>query len=163
MSLDINHYINDGFVKVCKVQHQYSFTFNWEYCDINYDLLYSSHKSWVYAICVDNIIYKLGETGNPLGIAGYYFQPKTGSTSRLGRYMNGDGTDAVIREKLSSEVNAGKVTIWARKCDTILVETQVAGRKVNSLTTVHKDLEMKYLDYIKRTTGKYPELNKCRK
>lgn len=160
MSLNINKYIADGFVKICKV----SGGNHWQYYEQNESLMYSSHNSWVYVICVDDTIVKLGETGNPLGIRNYWFtQPITGSKSRLGRYMTGDGTDRRIREELASEVKQGKVSIWARACKTVLVENQIAGRTVNSLTTVHRALELQYLDYIRRTTGGYPRLNKSRK
>jgi hypothetical protein len=164
MSLNINHYINDGFVKVCKVQQECQTRNFWSYYDQNTSILYSPHKSWVYAICVDDQIYKIGESGNPLGIrSSTGFQPVTGTKSRLGRYMRNDGTDEYIRNNLMTEVKQDRVSFWARKCDNYIVETVIAGSIEETLTSTHKELEMKYLDYIKQTVGRYPILNKARK
>lgn len=160
--LDINNFIVDGFVKVCDVIQ--STDGHWMYTNQKADLLYSPHRSWVYAICVDNMIVKIGETGNPLGIKhNQIAQPITGTRSRLGRYRKGCGTDTEIREKLVEEVANGRVSIWARKCETFTIETTVCGNKILSTLSIHKDLEMQYLDFIKQKTSSYPFLNKARK
>lgn len=164
MSLNINHYVPDGFVKVCKVNQACTWSNFWDYYDQDTSVLYSSHRSWVYAICVDDEIYKIGETGNPLGIrSSTSCQPITGTRSRLGRYMRNCGTDEYIRAKLIKEVNDKRVSIWARKCETYIVQCKVAGVIGDTITTTHKELEMSYLDYIKRNVGRYPILNKARK
>lgn len=160
--LDISNYISDGFEKVCDVRQ--TLDHHWMYINQNEYILYSTHRSWVYAICVNNKIVKIGETGNPLGIKHKIGnQPIIGTSSRLGRYRKGCGTDTDIREHLINEVADGKVSIWARKCETFTIETTIAGNKVLSTTSIHKDLEMKYLDFIKEKTGSYPLLNKARK
>lgn len=162
--LDINNYTADGFVKVCNVKLTSYVNNFWGYSEQDRKVLYSPHTSWVYAICVDNQIYKIGETGNPLGIeSSLGGQPVTGTKSRLGRYMRGCGTDEYIRASLQKEVLENRVSIWARKCETFLVETIIAGTKEKTVTTTHKDLEIQYLDYIKKNTGRYPVLNKARK
>jgi hypothetical protein len=100
-TLNINEYINDGFEKVCDVTN---YGVDWMYKNINKDLMYSDHNSWVYFIVENETIVKCGETGNPLGIPeqrGYLWeypiQPVGNSKSRFGRLRKGDGTDAFIR------------------------------------------------------------------
>lgn len=56
----------DGFKKVCDVVALKDKT--WRYKNINKDLMYSDHTSWVYAIVLGKSIVKIGETGVPLGI-----------------------------------------------------------------------------------------------
>lgn len=161
-ALNINRYIKDGFTQVCKVDADQ--TGRWFYQDINENVMYSGHKSWVYFIVVDDQVVKIGETGNPLGIrqAGT-IQPKMGSTSRLGRYRNGDQTDTYIREELRNEVASQRVSIWAKPCQTVAVEVNVGGVKTVAVTSFHKDLEMKYMDFVYRENGSLPTLNKTRK
>lgn len=161
--LDIKNYSADGFEKVCDVVHQSSFTNYWNYAGQNTDLLYSPHRSWVYTICVEDQIVKIGETGNPLGIKNSKtLQPITGTTSRLGRYRQSGDTDLVIREALSSFVTDKKVSIWARKCDVVTVPTVINGKTIQAKTAYHKDLEGLFLDHIKDCIGRYPILNKGR-
>ena len=163
-ALDIDCYKKDGFKQVCRVIH--GWTGEWWYQDIDESLMFSDHRSWVYFIVVNDEIVKVGETGNPLGIRnirGNLEQPKKGSESRFGRLRNGDQTDAVIRESLSDWARAGKVTLWARRCDTVEAAVIIAGQQSKTSVTFHKDLEMRYLDHIYDQTGGYPRLNKARK
>lgn len=158
--LDINSYIKDGFEHVCDVK-EYQGT--WIYQNQG-RYMYDPHTSWVYAITTDCEIKKIGESGNPLGIKGTGNQPKSGSTSRLGRYKDGTGTDAHIRTSLESDIRSGKtVSIWAKKCPIIDYPTTIDGMPAVVNSAVHKELEKAYLDYIKKgNAGNYPNLNKGR-
>ena len=116
--LNINSYIKDGFEKVCDVAMSHGKRFI--YKSINNELMYASHRSWVYMIVSGETIVKIGETGNPLGIEkSYSDQPITGTKSRLGRLAShgssGDqDTDLRIRTELYEDCIEGKVSIWAR-------------------------------------------------
>jgi len=165
-ALNIENYAADGFVKVCEV---YDEMWNggpiWWYTDINESVMFSEHRSWVYFIVLDQEIVKIGETGNPLGVRSKTSdQPLAGSTGRLGRYRNGDGTDFWIRHHLKKDLDAGrKVTIWARRCEMVKLSVSVGGIEDETMTTFHKDLELKYLDRVFSQTGDFPCLNKSRK
>lgn len=161
-ALTIENYQVDGFVRVCKVESDY---YNrWYYSSINEQVMFAEHRSWVYFIVVDGEIAKVGETGNPLGVRMKTSnQPKTGSEGRFGRYRAGDMTDAYIREELVAEVHRGSVYLWARRCEMVTVSTSVCGQDDITVTSFHKDLEMRYLDYIFSQTGSLPRLNKARK
>lgn len=161
-ALTIENYQIDGFVRVCKVESDY---YNrWYYSSINEQVMFAEHRSWVYFIVVDGEIVKVGETGNPLGVRMKTSnQPKMGSEGRFGRYRAGDMTDAYIREELAAEVNRGSVYLWARRCEMVTVSTSVCGQDDITVTSFHKDLEMRYLDYIFSQTGSLPRLNKARK
>jgi hypothetical protein len=63
--ININSYLKDGFEKVCDVIQTYG---EWKYTNINRELMYYTHTSWVYFIVENEEIVKCGETGNPLGI-----------------------------------------------------------------------------------------------
>jgi hypothetical protein len=158
--LDIKSYIKDGFEHVCDITEYQG---NWHYTGQG-RYMYDPHTSWVYAITNNDVIEKIGESGNPLGIRGSGNQPRSGSTSRLGRYPNGGGTDKFVRDSLRSAIQAGnQVSIWAKKCDIIETAVTIDGmsRTVNS--AIHKELEKEYLDYIKKgNAGNYPNLNKGR-
>ena len=161
-ALDIKNYQVDGFVKVCDVANDSDN--RWYYTDINEAAMFADHKSWVYFIVVNGEIVKVGETGNPLGVRMKTSnQPKLGTEGRFGRYRTGDLTDAVIREELKKEVCKGLVTLWARRCEMVTVTTSVCGQDDITVTSFHKDLEMRYLDYIFAQTGTLPKLNKARK
>lgn len=161
-ALNIKSYVADGFSKVCDVEQDING--NWFYSDINESMMYAQHKSWIYFIVSKNEIVKIGETGNPLGIRQKTAnQPKTGTEGRIGRYRSGDNTDAFIREELSSEVRAGQVSIWARRCEMISVTVSIGGEQDETVTSFHKDLEMRYLDLVYTKTGQLPRLNKARK
>jgi hypothetical protein len=161
-ALNINTYAADGLIKVCDVVRD---TENrWFYENINEAMMFSEHRSWVYFIVVDEEIVKVGETGNPLGVrmkTGN--QPKMGSEGRFGRYRAGDNTDWYIREELRTEVRQGRVSLWARRCEMVALTVSVAGCEDSTMTSFHKDLEMRYLDYIFSQTGNLPRLNKARK
>jgi hypothetical protein len=166
-ALDINTYLIDGFKPVCKVADPSGEGIEWFYEDINEELLFDEHRSWVYFIVVDGKIWKVGETGNPLGIRykrGTSKQPLPGSRSRLGRYRNGDESDWVVRRRLAESISDGStVEFYAKKCPIAAVEVTIAGNKENVGSAVHKDLEMEYLDFIFENTGSLPRLNKARK
>jgi len=168
--LNINRYVADGFQKVCKVVHftHYLDKPTWAYTKIDKSLMYDTHDSWVYAIVVGQTIVKIGETGRPLGIresrdyVGYEKQPLRQTTSRLGRYRGGSDTDKYIRGSLVSEVDRGIVSIWAKRCPKIDTTTLVNGQEVPITATIHKSLELYYLDLITSHTGYNPRLNKAR-
>ena len=161
-ALDIKTYIADGFVKVCDVEADLGGS--WYFSDINEAVMYSTHRSWVYMIVVGKEIVKVGETGNPLGVKQKTSnQPKHGTEGRLGRYRTGDATDAYIRDALEQEVCQELVSIWARRCEMVVVSTSVGGQADEAVTCFHKDLEMRYLDFIFTSTKQLPRLNKARK
>lgn len=160
--LNVKNYIKDGFARVCTVQSCSST--RWFYQNINQKLMFDTHKSWLYFVVVKNTIVKIGETGNPLGIRlKDGDQPRTGSVSRLGRLSTGDMTDRVIREELCLESSLGHVSIWAKRCEMIAVPVLIGGQAGTTVTSYHKDLEMRYLDLIVEQTGHLPLLNKARK
>jgi hypothetical protein len=173
MTTDINNYLNvnnytvDGFKKVCDVIPQIYNNF-WAYENVNETLMFDPHKSWVYFIVDKDEIVKVGETGNPLGIRKKLNsndnQPQSGSTSRFGRYINGDGTDYAIRTALNESVYNGTVSLWAKKCDYVQTSFSLWGAPAGTaVACVHKDIELKYIDFIKQKTGNNPILNKSRK
>ena len=163
---NINHYKTLNWQKVCKVNDNSG---RWYYSEINTDLMFSEHRSWVYAITVNDTIVKIGESGQPLGIQGSWSydnsdwetQPKTGTKSTLGRYRNGDGTDSRIRENLSEEVNSDDQTveIYAIKCPVIDHQFDLNGKLVTIKAAIHKDLEKSLMDYYVYHTGTLPALN----
>ena len=163
--LDIRHYSNDGLIKLCNVRP--GTNSRWLFTSINKELMYSTHRSWVYFIVVGNKIYKIGETGNPLGICKTHSdQPIGGTRCRMGRLANHQGlpdTDVFIRLSLTEAVDNNRVSIWVRKCDIVMKQIQIGNGTHKLQTAFHKDLEMKYLDYIYDYANQYPELNKGRK
>lgn len=157
----IDHYIQDGFVKICDVDP--SAVYEWQYTDIH-KLMFSTHNSWVYFITLDDEVVKIGETGQPLGIEMSDGQPKKGTQCRLGRYRTGDGTDSVVRRELKEDISKGRtVSIWALKCPIYTSKQKVGGRVVQIDTTTHKSLELTYIDYFESQVGSKPLLNKGRK
>jgi hypothetical protein len=161
---NINTYVNEGFQKVCEVVPQYYL--QWRYKNINRELLYSDHRSWVYFIVENETIVKCGETGNPLGICSAYEgeQPAKNTKSRFGRLRSGDNTDFYIRESLKESIDAGNiVSLWAKKCPIYTVKETVGGVETNIPVTSHKNLEMAYLDLFKQQGKKLPILNKATK
>jgi hypothetical protein len=167
----INHYHNIAFKKVCRVRN--TILNEWYYEDIDSDIMFSSHSSWVYAITQNGFILKVGETGNPLGISNNHYsydhsdwetQPKVGTQSRLGRLRKGDGTDQAIRWNLQDRIKRGElIEIWAYACPENVVTTQIVNETVSMKQQIHKQLELLLLDYIYKKIGSYPELNKGRK
>ena len=161
-ALNINTYAADGFVKVCDVCRDSEN--RWFYENIVDSLMFSEHRSWVYFIVVGEEIVKVGETGNPLGVRMKTSnQPKFGTEGRFGRYRGGDATDWYIRDELSTEVQQGRVTLWARRCEMVSLSVSIGGQEDSTMTSFHKDLEMRYMDYIFGQTGSLPRLNKARK
>lgn len=65
-AMNIKHYLNDGFKKVCDVN--IDSVGDWYYTDIDQSLMFDDYRSWVYFIVLDGIIHKIGECGTPLGI-----------------------------------------------------------------------------------------------
>jgi hypothetical protein len=170
MSSYINHYVADGFKKVCDVEGDTQE--RWSYFNIDTSMMYSDHRSWVYFIVDDSSlgkIVKIGETGNPLGIESSWIyegeetQPVCGTQSRLGRLRRGGGTDGVIRSSLYAEARNCKVSIWAKACEITKKQYMIGGKLVDVCITSHKDQELLYLDYYKNSTGTYPWLNVGRK
>ena len=169
-ALNIKNYLEDGFVKLCTVKLEYpdhkQWGDEWLYVDINEDLMYSDHRSWIYFIVVGNEIRKVGETGQPLGIRTKQSnQPLRGTKSRFGRYRSHkdnykEDTDEVIRKALKSEAAQGNISIWVKQCDVIHSNVKVAGNTINVRTAYHKDLEKQYLHHIVGQVGKLPNLNK---
>lgn len=164
---NINNYVQDGFVRVCEVDPRSPY--QWAYKNIDRDVMYSAHNSWVYFIVLDEIIQKVGETEQPLGIKaswGYHDEPQpvTGTTSRLGRLRKGDGTDHAIRRALAPAIQQGLiVSVWARACSRNVITESVGGKSMSLTSAIHKDLEKAYLDYFYRECRMYPPLNKMRK
>ncbi len=169
---NIENFIKDGFSKVCDVDH-YSrgrYSHKWFYKNINKELMFSSHSSWVYFIVVGSRIYKVGETGNPLGIEESYLygdqelQPVSSTKCRLGRLRRGDGTDEYIRNSLSEKIASGvNVSIWAKACKISVLTETVAGSKLKVKMSSHKSIEKSYLEYFKESANRLPELNKATK
>ena len=165
---NIKTYINDGFEKVCDVLPLQSK--EWVYSQINKDLMFSEHRSWVYFLVIDNSIVKCGETGNPLGIPSKYrfrneIQPITGTKSRFGRLRKQPGdTDEYLRESVIPYVlNGHKVSLWAKKCPIINKQVIIAGETKTVTSTMHKDLEIMYLEYFKNNAFCLPMFNKATK
>ena len=60
--LNIDTYIADGFVKVCDVILDPNDEQFWKYINIDEDVMYSEHRSWIYFIVDGKEIAKAGET-----------------------------------------------------------------------------------------------------
>lgn len=165
---NINNFIADGFEKVCNVTAIRNKDKEWKYTNINENLMFSDHKSWVYFIVIDNTIVKCGESGNPLGIKHsknfwYDKQPITGTKSRFGRLRKGDKTDFYLRESILPYMEQGlNVSLWAKKCPVVTKNVVVAGENISVSATMHKDLEQFYLEHFKFHAG-LPVFNKASK
>jgi len=167
-SFNIKNFINDGFEKVCDVLSTKDRL--WWYSNINKDLMYSEHRSWIYFLVIDNFIVKCGETGNPLGIRSRTTflkeaQPVSGTKSRFGRLrsMPGD-TDQYLRESVVPYILDGhKISLWAKKCPVSTKQVSIAGCTTQVSTTIHKDLEIMYLEHFKKHAGMLPLFNKLTK
>ena len=165
--LDIKNYIKDGFVKVCDVE-DVGYGREWKYKNINRDLMFSSHNSWVYFIVENNTIVKCGETSVPLGIEGGRRQrwsdedqPKKGTKCRFGRLRSSDSTDQFIRHELRANIRKGStVSLWAIKCEIQTITETINGIKCSVNTTIHHHMEQLYLEYFINETGFLPDLNK---
>lgn len=176
MTYYIKDYIKDGFRHVCDVSIKPG-TNCWLYTNINEELLYAKHYSWVYFITLNGQIQKVGESATPLGIkytrpgnnvplAESSTQPITGTTSRLGRYrsFSNDLTDAPIRDSLNPYIEKGdQVSFWAKQCEIFTITQTINGKKVKVSATFQKDMEMKYIDNFLKNCGSLPPLNKVKK
>lgn len=118
---EIDYYIkHKGFKYVCGIELQdyNNGSDRWLYCEIEKDIMYSKSKGWIYIITLEGEIFKIGETGQPLGIRNKRTgQPLQGSKSRLGRYlvdnMQGkksqkDDSDKRVRELAYPHLIQGK-------------------------------------------------------
>jgi len=127
--------------------------------------MFSKHCGWVYAITSDDIIVKIGETGNPLGIRNTKKNSLNvvveSTKSRLGRLIYfPTGTDFVIRQALANEEN---IKIYAKKCMPVKTSTIIGGKRKQLTPRPNKEVELAYLDLFMELTGKHPKLNKARK
>lgn len=165
---DINFWKPTGFVRVCNIKS--TADGYWYYSDIETQVMYSSHCSWVYFIVVNGKIWKIGETGNPLGIKGTTapmcvegeWQPVCNTTSRTGRYrQHPEGTDARCREVLLPYTTDPKATVefWAWQCPESELSIPVGNQMVDVRTHPHKDAEKVFLDIYYKHFKRYPELN----
>lgn len=170
---DVRHYKENGFIKVCDVAMGERGT--WVYHNIKKDYLFSEHSSWVYFVVDDNEIVKIGESGNPLGIKPKTEisvvvngknepQPVANSTSRFGRLRRVNNTqfdtDMWIRQNLLESVRNNKVSLWAKKCDTVYSDVQVGNKTEKIMLAMHKELEQSYLAYFQKHNYSLPRLNK---
>lgn len=166
--MKIQNYIQDGFEKVCDVIIHPDREDQWSYENVDRKYVGDDHTSWLYFIVKNDDIMKCGESGNPLLLQTSNSDKKNpvwkkGTFSRLGRYMNGDTTDVVIREALFEDVRTGTVSIWAKKCKITKVKVDIMGEAHFVERTSHKDMEMLYLDHFVTEYGNLPPLNKGRK
>jgi predicted DNA-binding transcriptional regulator AlpA len=166
----IHHYKNLNWVKVCDVNQTVGTSgFEWYYSNIDTNVMFDTHTSWVYALTENSQILKIGETGHPLGISGSWSydkiswedQPKKGTTCRLGRYRAGDSTDARIRNALINRIN-NNIEFWAIKCPVISHKFDFLSETKSFEGHIHKQLEKALLDYFEKNVGRYPELNQGR-
>jgi len=178
--LNINSYVQDGFEIVADVDAG-DIDGKWEFVDQR-PSLFEAHKSWVYAVVLGEEIVKIGETGLQLGIRPRFSkynratgelkedQPIMGTKCRMGR-LRGFGhtfspqfakdTDVRIRSALHEDASEaiGNVSVWAKRCDMIGIESTLYGEPYVTYTTYHKQLESAYLTRIRKETGVLPRLN----
>jgi hypothetical protein len=171
--LNIKSYKKDGFVKVADVKHDPIGQGTWWYQNINEELMFEDHRSWVYAVVSGEEVVKIGETGNPLGILStrmpYKGQPIAGSTNRFGRLRSQGNvsnpkdidTDVRIRRSLYEDVSkgVGYVSLWAKRCDISHVQSKLYGKPFIVPVSYHKEIEKGYLRRILEETGRLPRLN----
>ena len=89
-------------------------------------------------------------------------------TFTLRKVSNGVGVERVFpmhSPNLDSikVVKKGKVSVWAKELPVTTVEVQVRGETKIVERSIHKDLEMVYLDHFVTEYGNLPPLNKGRK
>jgi hypothetical protein len=172
-SLHVDKFLPDGFKKVCNVKTDPRDSSTWFYTDIDTTLMYKDHRSWVYLLCSDDYVLKIGETAQPLGIrGGYYSQPITGTKSRLGRYRTMTtalgrptlDTDHEIRLKMKKFIDQGaQVSFYAKECEINTTVCSVLGKQKALSNTIHKELELHLIDEFVNAKNQYPYLNKARK
>ena len=154
------------FKRVCRIRDCYG---EWVYENMDQTLLYSEHRSWVYFIVVNGVIWKVGECGVPLGIRSGDSQPKKGTTNRLGRYRAMKGTytydtDEYCRNELRSTIanNNNLVEFWALQCPVVEQQCNLGYETVTLKAAFHCELEKRILNDIINATGSLPKLNKAR-
>lgn len=159
--MQIQDLLCDGVQHVCDVvQAPHN---RWVYSNINQDLMFQEHRSWIYFIVDQSEVVKIGQTGVPLGIRNQRTeQPLSGTKCRLGRYRGGGDTDEYIRYELRKSVKKNQVSIWARKCEVVTVNIIVGGEPFVLENKFQKDLELLYLDRYQQINGRWPRLNKGR-
>jgi hypothetical protein len=153
------------FKRVCKIV---DYQGEWYYQHIDKSIMYDSHTSWVYAIVVNGVIWKIGASGVPLGIRTNDAQPKKGTKCRFGRYRahkgsNGkDDTDEYCRDQLRSTIKDlnNCVEFWAMKCPVVKQTINVGYDTIELNAAFHFELEKRILNDIVRLTGNLPMLNK---
>jgi len=168
--LNVSNYIADGFQHVADVaQLPYGPYGNWQLTNVNEELLFSEHDSWVYIIVEDDQVVKLGETGQPLGIQGERTYMLKGTQSRFGRLIShGDATefardtDSRIRYHLQESASQGKVSLYALKCKKVDQIISVLGNEHVYSASIHKAVEKAYLNKIQHKLDKLPKLNMAR-
>ena len=176
-TMHIQSMLKDGFHRVCDIS-KLSTVKRWILVNSNEEILFSNHNSWIYFIAFHDHVYKLGQTGVPLGIRQYYYggitiegmfhpQPVADSTNRFGRLSYGDGTDlrirAILTPLIQEENNDNVVQLWARKCDVLKTDTQVLGNNCTLTFSSQIHLEGFYLNGIKEITGYLPPGNPIKK
>jgi len=161
----INEFQDIEWKKVCDVRCTHYGNY-WYYVNIDRDIMFSPHRSWVYAITDNKCIVKIGESGNPLGIEGAYayddfdeYQPKLGTKCRLGRYRKSGDSDEIIRSSLRTETLNNQIEIFAYKCPNLEQEIIINGKANVVQFTTHKHLEKLILDIVMEKDGCYPWLN----
>lgn len=163
--MSLQDFISDGFKLVCRIKNSSSVK-KWTYENIDRSIMFKDHRSWLYLIVVDDVVFKIGETANPLGIvtSASLTQPMTGSKSRLGRYTTGDATDQDIRNSAEPYLKAGCIIeFWAKECEIVKSDAIICG-KINQVEgSTQKSQEMAYLNYFIKTSGSLPLWNKSKK
>ena len=156
----IGHYLHLGFKKVCSVKSTRVGNY-WFYENIDKSIMYSEHRSWVYAITRHGRIVKFGETGLRLGIEMPDGQPKVGTKCRLGRYRKNGETDLSIRDMYRRETQESfnVMEIYALQCPEIDHKITIVKEEKIIKAQIHKELEKTLLDYFKENIGRYPSAN----
>lgn len=161
----IQDYIPDGFKVVCDIDNRLSGIGEWNFMNIDTTLMFSLHRSWIYLIVVDGIVFKVGETAQPLGIPKPGSkQPIKGTKSRIGRYRCGDATDQDIRSAAEKYLKAGcKIQFWAKECKMIKETVIICGNTIDVDGTTQKNQEIAYLNHFIGEVGILPMWNKSKK
>jgi len=164
---DLLYYSGIDWQKVCRIKsvykaHKTDTRLEWEYVDVDETLMYSEHRSWVYAITVNGKIFKFGETGNPLGIRKKNErQPTINTKNRFGRYRALGDSDETVRKQLLEHTENSKteVEVWAYPCEEILETRLIAGQEIKLKAQIHKSLEKRLIDMYYHLNGQFPFAN----
>lgn len=165
----VSNFLPDGFVKFADVGLKPSNTIQWIYTNQHLDM-YSDYFSWVYLIVLDSFVVKIGESGQPMAILSIKNnQPISGTTCRMGRIANHveyrengqPTTDTAIRDFLNPYIaNGSNVSIYARRCPVLPHQISAMGKSVKLECTMHKSVELVYLNHCVDDIGEIPILNK---